>query len=63
MNFVQTAKVPTEALERYVFERISIRGRALPAAAEVLSAIDGLNNSLNILNSLAADIQRASCQG
>jgi hypothetical protein len=60
LQTILPTKVPTQALERYVFERISIRGRALPVASEVFSAIDSLNNCLNIRNSLVDDIQRAS---
>jgi hypothetical protein len=35
-------RLPTELLERCVFEKISIRGRALAAAVDLLGEIDGL---------------------
>jgi hypothetical protein len=53
-------QLPISVLEKYIFERISIRGRAPVITVELIEAIDGLNRSIEIRNSLAADIQRAS---
>ncbi|MFO1097950.1 MAG: hypothetical protein U1E81_06665 [Xanthobacteraceae bacterium] len=52
-------KTPTEILETYVFEKISIRGRALAAAVDLVSAIDSLDKSMKYRNDLIAEIQQA----
>ncbi len=51
---------PTDVLERYVFEKISIHSRALAAAVDLLGAIDGLEKSINYRNELIADIHKKS---
>ena len=60
LNSFATVHVPTSVLERYIFEMISIRGRAPAVTVELIVAIDGLNKSIDVRNSPAADIQRAS---
>ncbi len=50
--------LPIQTLERLVFEKISIRGRALVAAVEVISCIDGLEKSIIYRNELIADFQK-----
>jgi chaperonin GroES len=50
-------KMPTEAFERYVFEKISIRGRALAAAVQLVGSIDGLANAIKTLNELIAEFR------
>jgi hypothetical protein len=51
---------PIQVLERYVFEKISISGRALAAAVDLVGAIDGLDRSIKYRNDLIAEIQKAS---
>src|SRR6516164_2632197 len=48
-------RAPTEALERHVFEKISLRGRALVAAVTLVGAIDGLDKSIKYRNDLIAE--------
>jgi hypothetical protein len=50
--------LPTQTLERLIFEKISIRGRALVAAVEVISCIDALEKSIGYRNELIAEFQR-----
>jgi hypothetical protein len=38
--------LPTESLEKQIFERISIQGRALAASVELVGAIDALDKSI-----------------
>ncbi len=45
-------KMPTELLERHVFEKISIRGRALAAAVQLASSIEGLAKAIENRNGL-----------
>lgn len=59
LQTMSPVKVPVEILERYVFENISIRGRALAAAVDLVSAIDGLDKSIKYRNDLIAEIQEA----
>jgi hypothetical protein len=49
--------LPTQTLERLVFERISIRGRALVAAVDLVGAIDALAKSIGQRNELISAIQ------
>jgi hypothetical protein len=51
---------PIQILERYVFEKISIRGRALAAAVDLVGAIDGLEKSIKYRNNLIAEIHKES---
>jgi len=55
---ITPVKAPTEVLERLLFERISIRGRALAAAVDLVGAIDGLDKSIIYRNDLIAEIQK-----
>jgi hypothetical protein len=50
--------LPIQALERLVFEKISIRGRGLVAAVEVISCIDALEKSFSYRNELIADFKK-----
>jgi hypothetical protein len=52
--------LPTQTLERLIFEKISIRGRALVAAVEVVSCIDALEKSIAYRNALVAEFQDQS---
>jgi hypothetical protein len=51
---------PIQVLERYVFEKISIRGRALAAAVDLIGAIDGLEKAITYRNDLIAEVQKQS---
>jgi hypothetical protein len=53
-------KMPAELLERCVFEKITIRGRALASAVDLIGAIDGLEKSIKYRNDLIAEIQKLS---
>lgn len=53
---------PTEALERCVFEKISVRGRALVATVDLIGAINGLRASIEYRNNMIDDF-RESTQG
>src|SRR5262249_29178133 len=44
--------VPIERLERHIFEKISIRGRALVALTDLIGAINGLERSIEHRNDL-----------
>jgi hypothetical protein len=50
--------LPTQTLERLVLEKISIRGRALVAAVEVISCIDALEKSINYRNELITEFKK-----
>jgi len=50
--------LPVNTLERLVFEKISIRGRGLVAAVEVISCIDTLEKSINYRNELIAEFKK-----
>ena len=52
--------VPIQVLERYVFEKISVRGRALAAAVDLVGAIDGFDKSVKYRNDLIAEIGKES---
>src|SRR5262249_50066987 len=51
---------PIQVLERYVFEKISIRGRALAAAVDLVGAIDGLEKAIKYRNDLIAEVHKES---
>src|SRR5262249_49321540 len=51
---------PIQVLERYVFEKISIQGRALAAAVDLVGAIDGLEKAIAYRNDLIAQIHKES---
>ena len=52
--------LPTEALERQIFEKTSVRGRAVAAAVDLVGVIDGLNIAVRTRNELVSEIQRQS---
>jgi chaperonin GroES len=52
-------KMPTELLERCVFEKISIRGRALAAAVQLVGSIDGLASAIEGRNDVIKELQGA----
>jgi hypothetical protein len=52
--------VPTQSLERQVFEKISIRGRALAAAVDLVGATDGLEKSIRYREELISEIKQQS---
>ena len=58
MQTITPVKVPIELLERNVFEKMSIRGRALVVTTELTGAIDGLERSIKYRNDLIAEIQQ-----
>jgi hypothetical protein len=51
---------PIQVLERYVFEKISIRGRALAAAVDLVGAIDSLEKAIAYRNDLIAEVRKES---
>jgi hypothetical protein len=51
--------LPTQTLERLIFEKISIRGRALVAAVEVVSCIDALEKSIVFRNGLSLNFSNS----
>lgn len=51
---------PTHTLERQIFEKISIRGRALAAAVDLVGAIDALDKSIRYRNELISEIKEQS---
>jgi chaperonin GroES len=53
-------KMPTEVLERHVFEKISIRGRALAAAVQLVGSIDGLAKAIEFRNDLISEFRDTS---
>jgi hypothetical protein len=52
--------MPNALLERQLFEKLSIRGRALAAAVDLASAIDGLDKTVKHRNDLVDEIKKAS---
>jgi hypothetical protein len=60
LQTITPVTVPTEVLQRYVFEKISISGRALAAAVDLVGAIDGLNTAIKYRNDLVMEFQKAS---
>jgi hypothetical protein len=57
---ISPVRTPTDILERYLFEKIAIRGRGLAAAVTLLGAIDRLDMSVKYRNQLIAEIQKAA---
>lgn len=63
LQTITPIKLPTERLEKFVFEKISVRGRAPIAAVDLVGAIDGLQQSITLRNELILEYrtdQRAS---
>jgi hypothetical protein len=53
-------KMPSELLERCVFDKITISGRALAAAVTLVGSIDGLDKSIKFRNELIAEFAKMS---
>ncbi|MEA2876765.1 MAG: hypothetical protein QOF14_1961, partial [Hyphomicrobiales bacterium] len=53
-------KMPTELLERQLFEKIAIRGRALAAAVDLVGVIDGLEQAIEQRNDLINEFRAAA---
>jgi hypothetical protein len=51
--------VPTQSLERQVFEKISIRGRALAAAADLIGSTDAVDRMIKDRADLIFEIQHS----
>jgi hypothetical protein len=52
--------LPMQALERQLFEKISIGGRAIAAAAELIGIVEGLNAAIRTRNELVAELKQLS---
>jgi hypothetical protein len=55
---ISQVKTPTEALERCLFERISIRGRGLVAGVAAISAIDALHSTIEYRNEMIDEFRK-----
>jgi hypothetical protein len=53
---IPSIPIPVSSLERYVFERLSLQGRALAAAAELISAHELFNDMMDRRNKLSEEI-------
>jgi hypothetical protein len=53
-------RLPIETVERFVFEKISVRGRALAATVSLTGAIDALHSAIKHRNDLITVFHRAS---
>jgi hypothetical protein len=53
-------RLPIETAERFIFEKISVPGRALAAAVSLAGAIDALYTSIKHRNDLITEFHRAS---
>jgi hypothetical protein len=51
--------LPTQSLERQVFEKISIRGRALAAAVDLIACIESVDKTIINRDHLVSEIQQA----
>ena len=52
--------MPAELLDLLIFEEISIRGRALAGAVELVGAIDGLHQAIEQRNDLIEELRGMS---
>ena len=52
--------LPAQSLERQIFEKISIRGRALAGAVDLIGAIDAVDETITHRNELIAEIKSQS---
>ncbi len=57
---ISPVTLPSTILERQLFEKISISGRALAAAVDLLGAFDGLKKSIGDRNDLIAELHKRS---
>jgi hypothetical protein len=57
LQAISPVRAPTGALERYVFEKISIRGRPLAAVVTLVGAIDGLGQAIKYRNELVTEFR------
>lgn len=55
LQTISPVMVPASLLERYVFEKMTIQGRGLATAVQLVSAIDGLARAIAYRNDLVAD--------
>jgi hypothetical protein len=53
-------KMPTDLLERCVFDEIAISGRALAASVQLIGAIDGLDKAIDFRNQIIADFRKTT---
>lgn len=60
LRTIQHVWVPTQTLERQVFEKTSIRGRGLAAAVDLIGAIDSLAKALDARDNLIEEIRSKS---
>jgi hypothetical protein len=63
LRTVTPLRVPTELLERYVFEKTLVDIQALAAAVDLVGAIDSLENSMKFRNDLIAEIRASNLAG
>jgi hypothetical protein len=59
LQMIPEFNLPTKALEQWTLEKISIRGRSLGAAVELLAAIDALQAVIQARNELLDEFRRA----
>ncbi len=60
LQTIPPVTLPSAILERQLFERISISGRALAAAVDLLGAFDGLKKTIGDRNDLIAELHKRS---
>jgi hypothetical protein len=60
LQTITPAKVPVELLERHVFEKISIQGKALIVMADLILSIDSLDKSFKLRNDLIEKYERTN---
>jgi hypothetical protein len=60
LQTLSMVRVPTEILEREVFENISMHGRGLVAAVQLVNAIDGVDKAIEYRNELIGEIRQRS---
>lgn len=57
LQTISPTKTPIDALEKILFERVSMRGRGIVAAADLSGAIDGLKQSIEARNQLTQEFK------
>ena len=60
LKIIMQPKMPTELLERYIFDRVSIRGRGLAAAVQLVASIDGLGKTIKFRNDIIEEFHKAN---